>query len=212
MKHHASSLLGSSLTWVWMAAMSREVATAKSATQPWYCLPSSRPRTVFLSHTGMLGRGIGLARPVTVVDDGSSVIVLYSHPSTLTATRGVEDYRTLGLYERIDLRSRMVDPGVGKFRAEKTPDNHVLTLTAHDSWHSVMLFWSSEWQFKTLYVNLQSPIRPVCHGVQHPDYELDIGVWSDMSWSWKDEVEFAELVAPGFFGDDQVSWIRSEVS
>ena len=97
----------------------------------------------------MLGRGIGLARPVTVVDDGPSRIVLYSHPGTQTATRGIGNYKSLRLSERIELKNRMLDPGVGEFREVKTPDNHVLTITPHDSWHSVMLFWSPEWQLKT---------------------------------------------------------------
>ena len=160
----------------------------------------------------MLGMGIGLARTVTVVDDGPSHIALYSHPGTRTVTRGIENYRSLGLSERIDLRIRMLDPGTGEFREEKTPDNYVLTLTPHNSWHSVMLFWSPEWQFKTWYVNFQSPIRRVRHGVQQHDYALDIVVRTDMSWSWKDEDEFEELVARGYFSDDQVSSIRSEAA
>ena len=161
----------------------------------------------------MLGSGIGLARPVTVVDDGSSHIVLYSHPGTRMVTRGIENYRSLGLSERIELRSRMLDPGVGRFREETTPDNHVLTLTPHDSWHSVMLFWSpTKWQFQTWYVNFQSPIRRVRHGVQHHDYALDIVVRPDMSWSWKDEDEFEILTSQGFFSDDQVSSIRAEAA
>ena len=160
----------------------------------------------------MLGRGIGLARPVTVVDDGPSRIVLYSHPGTQTATRGIGNYKSLRLPERIELKNRMLDPGVGEFREVKTPDNHVLTITPHDSWHSVMLFWSPEWQLKTWYVNFQSPIRRVRHGVQLHDYALDIVVRPDMSWSWKDEDEFEILVSRGFFGVDQALSIRAEAA
>ena len=158
----------------------------------------------------MLGRGIGLARPITVVDDGPSHIILYSHPGTRTVTRGVENYRALGMCERIELRSRMLDPSVGEFRKETSPDNHVLSLTPHDSWHSVMLFWSHEWQIKTWYVNFQSPIDRVRQGIELHDYALDIVVRPDMSWSWKDEDEFEELVSRGFLSDDQVSSIRAE--
>lgn len=160
----------------------------------------------------MLGRGIGLARPVTVVDDGPNDIVLYSHPSTQMATRGVPNYRSLGLAERIDVRYRMLDPGVGEFREVTTPDNHVLTITPHESCHSVMLFWSSEWRFKSWYVNLQSPIRRLRRGVQLHDYALDIVVKPDMSWSWKDDDEFDVLIARGFFSDDQVLSIRAETA
>ena len=160
----------------------------------------------------MLGRGIGLARPVTVVADGANDIVLYSHPGTQIATRGVVNYRSLGLSERIDIRYRMLDPEVGEFREATTPDSHVLTLTPHESCHSVMLFWSPEWQFKSWYVNFQSPIHRVRHGVQLHDYALDLVVNPDMSWSWKDEDEFEVLITGGFFSADQVSSIRTEAA
>ena len=158
----------------------------------------------------MLGRGIGLARPVTVVYDGPGYIALYSHPRTQVVTRGVDNYRSLSLPERIDLRVRMLDASVGDFREVTAPDNHVLTLTPDDSWHSVMLFWSSNWRFNCWYVNLQSPLRRVRHGVQFHDLALDIVVQLDMSWSWKDEDEFEALASRGLLSADEVSAVRAE--
>ena len=160
----------------------------------------------------MWGQGIGTARPVTVVDDLPSHIALYSHPGAPIVTRGVENRRSLGLSERIDLMVQMLDPNEGEFRVATSSDNHVLTITPRDSWHSVMLFWSSDWQFKIWYVNLQSPLRRVRHGVQLHDYVLDIVVNPDMSWTWKDVEEFEELVARGFLGVDHVSSIRAEAA
>ena len=124
-------------------------------------------------------------------------------------TRGVDNYRSLALSERIELRARMLDPGVGEFRDVTTPDNHVLTLTPRDAWHSVMLFWSSDWQLKMWYVNLQSPIRRVRHGIQVHDLALDIVVQPDMSWSWKDEDEFELLASRGLISVEQVSAVRA---
>ena len=160
----------------------------------------------------MLGRAIGLARPVTVIEDGSGHIALYSHPGTPMVTRGIDNYRSLSLSERIELTMRMLDPSVGEFREVKTPDNHVLTLTPHDAWHSVMLFWSPEWQLQRWYVNLQAPISRVRRGVQVHDYALDVVVRPDMSWSWKDEDEFESLISRGFFSAHQVSSIRAEAA
>ena len=158
----------------------------------------------------MWGRGIGTARPVTVVDDAAGRIALYSHPGTPIVTRGAENRRSLGLSERIELMIRTLDPGVGEFRETISPDSHVLALTPDDSWHSVMLFWSSEWQFKNWYVNLQFPLRRVRRGVQFHDCALDLVVQPDLSWSWKDVDEFEALVARGFFSPEQASSIRSE--
>ncbi len=156
------------------------------------------------------GRGIGTARPVTVVDDAAGRIVLYSHPGTPIVTRGAESRGSLGLSERIDLMIRMLDLGMGEFREDTSPDSHALALTPYDSWHSVMLLWSSEWQFKNWYVNLQYPLRRVRHGVQIHDCALDLFVKPDLSWSWKDVDEFEALVARGFFSVEQESSIRAE--
>ena len=158
----------------------------------------------------MWGKGIGPTRPVTVVEDQSIHIALYSHPNTPIVSRGIESRYSLSLSKRIDLYIEMLDPSVGDFEDRISSDNHVLILTPPDSWHSVWLFWSSEWQFKTWYVNFQSPIRRMHRGVQIHDYALDIVVYPDMSWSWKDMDEFEELVARGFFTVEQVSSIRAE--
>ena len=99
---------------------------------------------------------------------------------------------------------RGVDPNLGEFRKVITPSHsHVLTLTPPDSGHAVWLFWSSDWEFKSWYVNLQSPLRRVRQGVQLHDHVLDIVVSPDLSWTWKDTDEFEELIARGFFSVEQ---------
>ena len=156
----------------------------------------------------MWGQGIGAARPVTVVEDLSPHMALYSHPRTPFISRGIENRRSLSLPELIDLYIKTLDPSVGEFADRLSPDRHVLTLTPPDAWHSVWLSWSVEWEFRNWYVNFQAPICRVPRGVQVHDYALDIVVKPDMPWSWKDEDEFDALVARGFFSDEQVSSIR----
>ena len=75
-----------------------------------------------------------------------------------------------------------------------------------------MLFWSFEWEFTAWYVNFQSPLRRVRHGVQIHDYALDIVVRPDMSWTWKDLEEFEALIARGVFTASQESSIRTEAA
>ena len=50
----------------------------------------------------MWGEGFGAARPVTVVEDCSTHITLYSHPSTPLLSRGIDNRYSLELSERID--------------------------------------------------------------------------------------------------------------
>ena len=158
----------------------------------------------------MWGRGIGAARPVTVVEDVSTHIALYSHPGTRIVTRAIENRYSLSMPERIELYIRMLDPSLREFRDVMTSEKHVLTLTPPNSWYSVWLFWSPDWQFENWYVNFQSPLRRLRGGVQIHDYALDIVVHPDMSWSWKDVDEFEELIERGFFAAKQVSAIRAE--
>ena len=150
----------------------------------------------------MWGEGVGTARPVTVVQDTASYIALYSHPRTRIVTRGLENRGALELRDRIDLYMAALDPHVGEFRDAVSSGKNVLTITRPNSWHSVWLFWSSEWEFENWYVNLQSPLRRLRHGVAYHDFVLDIVAQPDMSWSWKDMDEFNELAARGFFTDD----------
>lgn len=156
------------------------------------------------------GAGIGAGRPVTVVEDTPACLALYSHPRATIVTRGVENRGSLDLSERIELMLQALGPDTDGFREVVSPDTHVLTLTPPNAWHSVWLFWSANWQFNNWYVNLQSPLRRVRHGVQLHDYALDLVVRPDLSWSWKDVDEFEELAARGFFSVEQVASIRAE--
>ncbi len=159
----------------------------------------------------MWGERIVLARPVTVAEDSSTHLALYSHPKTPTASRVIENRYSLEVSERIDIYMQMLDSDdVEEFRKRTSPNNHVLTLTPPNSWHSVWLFWDSEWRFENWYVNLQAPIRRLRRGVQVHDYALDIIVRPDMTWSWKDEDEYEELIARGFFTLEHESSIRAE--
>ena len=49
-----------------------------------------------------VGEWVGAARPVTVVEDCSTHITLYSHPSTPLLSRGIDNRYSLELSERID--------------------------------------------------------------------------------------------------------------
>ncbi len=153
------------------------------------------------------GRRLITSRPVTVVNDASNYLALYSHPNAPYRSNTIRDRYSKPVIERIDIFNK----------ASKEPleervsrDYHVLTLNPPNSWHSVWLFWTAEWQVKIWYVNLQFPIRRTSRGILVQDCALDIAVEPDMSWSWKDEDEFVELTNRGFFTDQQISSVRDE--
>lgn len=155
------------------------------------------------------GGEIGTARPVTVVEDSPQRIAFYAHPGVQFVTRGIENRRSMSLSERMDLFTRALDPDFGDFRLSTSPDRHVLAICQPGAWHSVLLFWSIDWDFKFWYVNLQTPLQKTRLGVASQDCALDIVVRPNMAWDWKDADEFEALVAMGFFSHEEVSSVRA---
>jgi hypothetical protein len=150
------------------------------------------------------------SRPVTVVSDTASYLAIYSHPSAPLRSGVMRNRSAVPLSERIDRWMEMAVDGVGPLEERVSSETHVLTLTPEDSLHSVWLFWNLEWQLKTWYVNFQAPIERTTRGILVQDHQLDIVVKPDLSWSWKDEDEFTELIARGFYSDWQISSIRAD--
>ena len=150
------------------------------------------------------------SRPVTVVSDTANSLALYSHPSAPLRSGVIRNRSTVPLSERIDRWMKMAVDGVGPLEERVSSKIHVLTLTPENSWRSVWLFWNLEWQTRTWYINFQAPIERTTRGILLQDYALDIAVKPDLSWSWKDENEFEELIARGFFSDCQISSIKAE--
>ena len=150
------------------------------------------------------------SRPVTVVEDSSRYLALYTHPKAPFRSSVIRDRYSIPVSQRIDKYMEMSSPGIGQLEERVAGDYHVLTLTPPNSWRSIWLFWTAQWKLERYYVNLQAPICRTSRGILVRDYALDITVNSDMSWSWKDEDEFEELSSRGFFTECQVSSIQTE--
>lgn len=88
---------------------------------------------------------------------------------------------------------------------------NVLMLLPPRAAHSVWWFWDRSGGFASWYVNLEEP--GVCWrdgevgGVDTCDQDLDIWVYPDRTWEWKDEDELEERLA---FPDHY--WVRDEAA
>ena len=156
------------------------------------------------------GKRLVTSRPVTVVKDTPEYLALYTHPNAPYRSGVIKDRYSMPVSQRIDIYMEMLNPGNSQLEEQTSGGYHVLTLTPPDSWHSVWLFWAADWKFERWYVNLQAPIRRMSRCILVRDYALDIAVEPDMSWSWKDEDEFEELIRRGFFTESQISSIQTE--
>jgi len=87
-------------------------------------------------------------RLVTVVEDSSTLLALYSHPNAPLISRTLVDRLSMPVADRIDLYITMLDPTVGKMEMRISRDSHVLPLTRPDAWLSVLLFWTHDWDLR----------------------------------------------------------------
>lgn len=90
-------------------------------------------------------------------------------------------------------------------------DGGVLILTPPGAYHSVWWFFTSSGAFHGWYINLERPLGRWTSGYDLQDQALDIWVWPDYRWEWKDEDEFAERIGhPFFWSREEVPAIRAE--
>ena len=75
--------------------------------------------------------------------------------------------------------------------------------------HSTIAFWRGG-SFEGWYVNLEEPWRASRFGFDYLDHKLDLIIWADGSWEWKDEDELDEAVARGILTPLEAREIRDE--
>ncbi|MFC9228040.1 DUF402 domain-containing protein [Streptomyces decoyicus] len=145
-----------------------------------------------------------ICRPMTVVQDTDELLAVWMAPGTPCIKPVLADGTPV---HREPLSTRYTKP----------------RRTAHDQWFgtgvlklarpgdpwSVWLFWERGWQFKNWYVNLEEPRRRWAGGIDSEDHFLDICVYPDRHWEWRDEDEFAQAQRDGLMTDARAAEVRS---
>lgn len=85
----------------------------------------------------------------------------------------------------------------------------VLMLRRPDTRHSIWHFWNPDGSFRGWYVNLEDWWR-TDDGVEAYDHQLDVWVYPDGAWHWKDEDDLAQSVEAGIFTAAEAAEIRRE--
>lgn len=148
------------------------------------------------------------ARPLTVVEDRGDFMALWCPRGTRwkTATTPPTRPRAPTRAERFVLSLTRGDWVLGDF----TWDVSTLALVRAGDWHAVWVSWRDNGENWGWYINLQRPFRRTVRGLQTMDLMLDILVAPDRQWRWKDEDEFAALVAAGLIDGEEVAQVRDE--
>ncbi|MFE5797621.1 DUF402 domain-containing protein [Streptomyces sp. NPDC056503] len=152
-------------------------------------------------------RGIGtdevhICRPVTVVRDTPDLLAVWMAPGTECVRPVLADGTPV---HDEPLATRYTAPRTTE-RAHWAGSGVLKLARPGDPW-SVWLFWERGWRFRSWYVNLEEPRHRWAGGVDSEDHFLDISVYPDHSWLWRDEDEFEQaqrsgLMAPA--GADRV--------
>ena len=77
-----------------------------------------------------------------------------------------------------------------------------------DAWHAIWVSWSEPGIHLGWYVNFQRPFSRTDKGIEAMDLMLDIVVYPDMSWRWKDDEEFDEIANRNIFEESTVTKVR----
>ena len=139
-------------------------------------------------------------KPVTVVEDAVSRVVLWLPPGTPT------------------MKAELLHPSTDKPRrwdkgwrlVEATWRSEALIVIQPDQLRAIKVRWTKDRVFQGWYVNLQSRLRRTRLGFDTRDYQLDIVVAPDRSWRWKDEDELDLAVELGRLTPAQGAAVRVE--
>ncbi len=144
------------------------------------------------------------AKPVTVVQDTSDLVVLYLCSRTRWKFPAPLDENTDLLYCKQDDNWQLVDT--------TWEWGDTLLLIHPDKAHAVHVMWRRESRtFAGWYINLQEPLRRTAIGFDFMDQDLDIVVKPDLSkWVWKDESIFQRGQEMGIFSARQAHEIQAE--
>ncbi|GAU65211.1 FHA domain-containing protein [Streptomyces sp. NBRC 110611] len=149
-------------------------------------------------------RQFHICRPMTVVQDTEELLVVWMAPGTPCIRPVLADGTPV---HREPLSTRYTKPR-RTTRGEWFGAGVLKLARPGDPW-SVWLFWERGWQFKNWYVNLEEPRRRWAGGIDSEDHFLDICVYPDRRWEWRDEDEFAQAQQDGLMSPAQAAEVRS---
>ncbi|NLU72159.1 DUF402 domain-containing protein [Streptomyces sp. HNM0575] len=145
-----------------------------------------------------------ICRPVTVVCDTPELLAAWVAPGTVCVKPEMADGTPV---HHEPLATRYTGPR--RTVLSRWFGTGVLKLARPGEHWSVWLFWERDWQFKNWYVNLEEPRRRWPGGIDSEDHFLDIAVYPDRSWEWRDEDEFAAAQSAGLVDEALAARVRT---
>lgn len=172
---------------------------AETITVPW------QPGDEVLYRFHRLDGSLGSVTPSRVLtDDGAQLICWIPDGTRVRATRLAD-----GRHQRdAPLTERFRIPRIPVLSSWQGYAN--LRLVDEVNWSSVWWFFNTDGTFRNWYVNLEIPLGRGPAHVDRVDGVLDVVVYPDLTWKWKDEDEAEEAVSAGLFTPEDMERLRAE--
>lgn len=181
-----------------MTADTVNTTAAGAASAPW--APGDH---ILWRYRGNATDRVHICRPVTVVRDTDELLAVWMAPGTDCVKPLLADGTPV---HQEPLATRYSKPRTTSLTRWHGPG--VLKLARPGEPWSVWLFWDDDWRFRNWYVNLEEPLVRWAGGVDSEDHFLDIAVYPDRSWEWKDEDEFVQAQRAGLMSAGQALRVR----
>jgi len=125
--------------------------------------------------------------PVTVVHDDHEYIALYIAAGTPLKGQATRDGEKITRAMPFVERERLI----GGFADSAWSDNHVLMLHRPGRMSAIWFMWrESDSELFGYYGNIQTRLKRNHLGFDTADYLLDVWIYPDFTWRWKDEDEW----------------------
>ncbi|QUH01199.1 DUF402 domain-containing protein [Saccharopolyspora erythraea] len=152
-----------------------------------------------------LDGSMGTVHPARVLADDGETLLCWVLPGTsirVTTSPDGRSPRNLPMAERF---GGVRVPARSIWRGTPT-----LRMVFENEWSSVWWFFEPDGTFRNWYVNLEMPLGRDATGVSRVDGVLDVEVFPDGHWQWKDEHEVDAAMAAGRFDRSFITRIRAE--
>lgn len=150
------------------------------------------------------------ARPLTVVEDTDEQLLAWIPQGTVRKAP-VTPPRRVDPALRRDRHIENLDHGDWVYGDHVWDVSNLWVLRPGD-WHAVWVSFDEAGRHIGWYVNFQQPYRRTSLGIEAMDLALDIVVEPDLSWGWKDDDEFEEILERRLFDTETGQRVREEAA
>ncbi len=156
------------------------------------------------------GDRVWSARPMRVVQDDGDFVALWAPKGSIRKVPTGPPSRP-----RLPTRAERFVASLSLrdwIHVDNEWDVDTLWLMHDGDWHATWICWRGNYDFWGWYINLQEPYQRTARGFRTMDLELDVVIYADRTWQWKDKDEFDALAAAGVFPENKARSALAEAT